>query len=138
MVRPAGLTPLFPFGYGLSYSRFTYTHLQVARASDGGLDVTFRLTNPTGRGGDEVAQVYLGAPATPPANAQFAIRALAGYARVPMPAHSSRRLTIHVNPRRLQYWSTTQGWTTATGTRTVYLGASSRDLRAQANINITP
>ena len=43
-----GITPLFPFGYGLSYTSFGYSGLRVTRTSDGGLDVSARVTN-TGR-----------------------------------------------------------------------------------------
>jgi beta-glucosidase len=49
----------------------------------------------------------------------------------------TKNVALHVDPRRLQYWSTANGrWETAAGARTVYVGASSRDLKLQADVNI--
>lgn len=132
------LQPRFPFGHGLSYTSFEYSGLKLARAKDGGLEVTFSLRN-TGRvAGDEVPQVYLGAPKTAPSGAQFAARALVQFDRVTVSAGQSKSIMLHVPLRQLQYWATTNDrWETATGGRTVYVGASSRDLRLQADINIS-
>ena len=131
------LEPLFPFGHGLSYATFTYSGLKVARAKDGGLDVSFSIRNAGKVAGDEVPQVYLGEPKQAPGGARFAVRALAQFDRVTIPAGQSRSLTLHVEPRRLQYWSTSGSrWETATGARTVYVGASSRDLKLQAETEI--
>jgi beta-glucosidase len=127
------LTPLFPFGYGLSYSAFVYSKPKVVRASDGGLDVSFSLRNAGKIAGDEVPQVYLGPPDAVPAGARFAIRALAAFDRVRVEAGQSRNVTLHVPLRRLQSWSAPEGrWVTATGARPVYVAASSRDVRLTA------
>jgi beta-glucosidase len=62
------------------------------------------------------------------------VRALAEFDRVSIPAGQSKSVALHVEPRRLQYWSTPSGsWQIATGSRTVYVGASSRDMRLQAD-----
>ncbi len=128
------LTPLFPFGYGLSYSTFVYSKPKVVRASDGGLDVSFSLRNAGKAAGDEVAQVYLGPPAETPGGAQFAVRALATFDRVRLEAGQSKNLTMHVPLRRLQYWSASEAkWVTANGARPVYVSASSRDVRLTVN-----
>jgi beta-glucosidase len=127
------IEPLFPFGYGLSYTKFEYSDLKVVRAQDGGLDVTFNLHNAGPVASDEVPQVYLAAPANPPAGAQFAPRALVAFNRVNVPAGETARVRMHVPLRGLQYWSTAADkWVLATGSRTVHLGASSRDLRLEA------
>jgi beta-glucosidase len=127
------IAPLFAFGHGLSYTRFAYSNLAIARAGDGGLDLGFTLSNSGRMDGDEVAQAYLGAPADPPPKAQFPVRALAGFARVHLKAGESRVVTLHIAPRQLQYWSLADGgWKTAPGPRTVSVGASSRDLRLSA------
>jgi beta-glucosidase len=118
-------TPLFPFGYGLSYTSFDYSGLHVTPAEDG-LTVQFRVRNAGDVAGDAVPQIYLGAPATKPAGVQFAAKALAGYSRVHVGAGQTRTVTVHVAKRQLQYWSTTAGWTTATGNRTVSVGTSAR------------
>jgi beta-glucosidase len=131
------IKPLFPFGHGLSYSTFQYTLLKAVRAADGGLDVSFTIRNTGKTAGDEVPQVYIGAPKNPPAGAQIAVRQLVQFDRVNIPAGQSRNVALHVEPRRLQYWSTANGrWETAAGARTVYVGASSRDLKLQADVNI--
>ena len=127
------IEPLFPFGYGLSYTKFKYSDLKVARAADGGLDVSFRLRNAGSMASDEVPQVYLAAPGKAPQGAQFAPRALAAFDRVNVPAGELRDLTLHVPRRGLEYWSTAQDkWALAMGARIVHVGASSRDLRLQA------
>ena len=131
------LEPLFPFGYGLSYTKFEYSDLKVARAADGGLDVGFRLRNAGSAASDEVPQVYLAAPKQVPQGAEFAPRALAAFGRVNVPAGETKDVTLHVPLRGLQYWSTAQDkWALAKGSRMVHVGASSRDLRLEAEAAI--
>jgi beta-glucosidase len=131
------LKPVFPFGYGLSYTTFDYSGLKIASAKDGGLDVSFVIKNSGKVAGDEIPQVYLGPPNSPPSGAQFAVRALCQFDRVTLPPGQSKSMMLHVEPRRLQYWSTSAGkWQTAAGPRTVYVGASSRDIRLQAAATI--
>jgi beta-glucosidase len=132
-----GIEPLFPFGHGLSYTSFHYAHLLIRRAADGGLDASFELSNTGRAAGDEVPQLYLGPPADRPDGAQFAQRALAGFDRVHLKAGEVKAVTLHVAPRALQYWSTTQArWEWVSGARTVYVGSSSRDTRLQADTMI--
>ncbi|MFC1440304.1 glycoside hydrolase family 3 C-terminal domain-containing protein [Streptacidiphilus sp. N1-10] len=117
-----GETPLFPFGYGLSYSRFRYADLS-ARRTGSGLAVSFRVSNTGSATGDAVPQLYLGAPRNPPAGVQFAPTALAGYDRVRLAPGQSRTVTITIPTRQLQYWSTAaDGWRTALGARSLTLG----------------
>jgi beta-glucosidase len=126
-----GLEPLYPFGFGLSYSRFDYSDLRVRTAADSGLDVNVEVRNVGGTAADEVVQVYLGPPEQPVTEprTQFAPRALAGFERVHLAAGESRSVLVHVEPRALQYWSVARtGWVTATGARSVYVGSSSRNL----------
>jgi beta-glucosidase len=132
------IEPLYPFGYGLTYSHFAYSHLQVARAADGGLDVRFELRNDGPMASDEVPQVYLDAPENP-AGAQFAVRALAAFDRVHLGAGEERMVTMHVPLRSLEYWAESANrWMLAGGRRRVEVGASSRDLRLAARTTIQP
>ncbi len=123
------IEPLFPFGHGLSYTTFAYSGLTVAHATDGGLDVSFAVKNTGQAAGDEVPQVYLGAPANPPQSVQFAEKALAAFDRVHLSPGESKNLTLHLPLRTQQYWSTAENkWDTVTSSRTVYVGSSSRAL----------
>ena len=138
-VDKQNITPLFPFGYGLSYSVFEYSGLKLRRSSDGGLDVSFRLKNTGKYAGNEVAQIYVGPPSDAPAGAEFAVKSLAAFDRVSVSAGQGKDVTIHVPLRQLQYWSVAEnGWRLPNGARTVFVGASSRDIRAQTDIDTSP
>jgi beta-glucosidase len=126
-----GLTPLFPFGYGLSYTTFAITNPQLTATTSGsnpGFQVSFDLQNTGARSGAEVAQVYVGLPAsTGEANR------LVGWQKVPLTAGQPQSLNIQVNANDsshpLSYWyANAQAWTIASGTYTVYLGNSERNL----------
>ncbi len=128
--------PLFPFGFGLSYTTFEYSGLKTAKAADGGLDVTVQIRNMGSVDSDEVPQVYLGAPKTLPEGVQFPVRALAAFDRVRVPAGATKTVTLHVPPRQLQYWSTKeQKWVMASGVRTLSVGGSSRALALHEEID---
>jgi beta-glucosidase len=132
------LEPLFPFGFGLSYTTFEYSGLKTAKAADGGVDVTVQIRNTGGVDADEVPQVYLGAPRTIPEGVQFPVRGLAAFDRVHVPAGQTTAVTMHVPIRQLQYWSTKeQNWVTATGERTLSVGSSSRTLPLREEIDGT-
>jgi beta-glucosidase len=130
------IDPLFAFGHGLSYTTFEYSGLKVEKASDGGLDVSVNIKNTGKMDSDEVPQVYLGAPNEIPAGVQFPVRALVAFDRVHIASGQSKAVTLHVAARQLQYWSTVNSkWVTASGKRTVSIGASSRDLRLEQTID---
>jgi beta-glucosidase len=130
------ITPVFPFGYGLTYTSFAYSDLKATPASDGGFDVTFHLTNRGTVPSDEVPQVYLAAPTSKPAGADFPLHALAAFDRIYLKAGQSQSVTIHLPLRALQYWSTADGkWLKATGPRQVLVGPSSRELPLQVSVS---
>ena len=132
-----GLTPLFPFGHGLSYSTFAYSDLSASRQPDGTLRISFKVTNTGSTKADEVPQVYLGPPTNAPSGIQFAVKALAAFNRITLPAGGSQVVTLSVQPRELSYWSTAnQRWQVATGQRSVFVGSSSRDIRLQTTVTI--
>ncbi|MGE5287186.1 MAG: glycoside hydrolase family 3 C-terminal domain-containing protein [Micromonosporaceae bacterium] len=130
-------TPLFPFGYGLSYTHFAYSHLTWAPAPDGGLTAGFRVTNTGTATGDDVPQLYLGAPASPPAGVPFAARALAAYTRLTLRPGQSQQVWLHIPARQLQYWDTTTStWQTATGQRPLYLATSENNTALTTTVTI--
>ena len=131
------IAPLFPFGHGLSYSTFVYSDLRLTRSADGGVTVKCRVRNSSKRDGDAVVQAYLGAPSPAPEGADFAVRALAAFARVRVEAGGVRQVRLQVAPERLRYWSLNDhGWHGARAGRRVYVGASSRDLPLSAPISL--
>lgn len=130
------IDPLFAFGHGLSYTTFQYSGLKVDKAADGGLDVSVNIKNTGSMESDEVPQVYLGAPSEIPSGVQFPVRALAAFDRIHLASGESKTVILHVPERQLQYWSTANSkWETASGKRTLSVGASSRDLRVEQSIN---
>ncbi|MEV6012839.1 glycoside hydrolase family 3 C-terminal domain-containing protein [Streptomyces sp. NPDC051976] len=124
-------TPLYPFGYGLSYTTFSYSGLTVSSPdSSGNVAVGFDVTNSGTRAGAEVAQVYVGQPATtgePPKN-------LRGFQRVTLDPGQTQHVNITLDARSFQYWTT--AWTNAAGTNTVSVGSSSRDIRLTGQTTI--
>ena len=128
--------PLFPFGYGLTYTHFDYSNLKVTPATDGGLDVTFEVKNAGTAASDEVPQVYLSRPEAKQGG-DFAEHALVAFDRIHLDVGQSNDLTLHVPLRLLQYWSIEKNeWVKATGPRTVLAGRSSRDLPLTTKVTI--
>jgi beta-glucosidase len=131
------IEPLFPFGYGLSYTSFTYSDMKAVAEADGGATVSVKVKNVGMRAGDEVAQVYLDAPASAImiAGADFAPRTLAGFDRIALLPGEEKTVTVKVDARAFQFWSTAKAmWVRPAGGRTVWFGASSRDLRLSAAV----
>jgi beta-glucosidase len=128
-----GLEPLFPFGHGLSYTRFDYADLKVTPTPDSGLDIQVRIHNAGDVDGEEIPQVYLGPPSDWPKGVGFPVRKLVAFDRVNLKAGETRTVRLHAPPRQLEYWSVAgQRWVTPSGERKVSVGASSRDLRLEA------
>ncbi len=124
------IAPLYPFGFGLSYTRFKYGGLSAKALSHGRVEVAFTLSNVGDRAGDEVAQLYLGAPTNAPKDIQFAPEALAGFARVHLLPGQKQVVRLILNARRFEYWSqANRRWLTAKGPRTLSIGSSSRDFK---------
>jgi hypothetical protein len=106
-----GITPQFPFGFGLSYTTFGFSNLRAKGAADGGVDVTFTVTNTGKTAGADAAQVYVGPPSDSPAGIQFAVRSLAQFDRVFLEPGASKTETLHISPRQLSYWDeSAQQW----------------------------
>jgi beta-glucosidase len=119
-------TPLFPFGYGLSYGQFTYSDLAVDQPSipaDGTVTVSVQVTNSSDRAAAEVVQLYLGQRY---GSASRPVRELKGFQRVSLPAHTSQRVQFTIGPDQRRYWSTTaRNWVLDSSTFDIWVGGSS-------------
>ncbi len=115
-------TPLFPFGFGLSYTGFSFEGL-AARQIGRTLHVTFTLNNTGGVDGQAVPQVYV----SPPANVHWeSPKRLGAFAKIAAPSHSSQLLDLSVDPRLLGVYDTaSKTWKIAAGEYTVSVGDSS-------------
>jgi beta-glucosidase len=99
-------TPLFPFGFGLSYSTFNFSDLQLNKAQikpGETLEVAFEVENTGNSPADEVAQLYIhqrfGSASRP-------VRELKGFERIHLPAHGKKTLHMSLGKEQLSYWST--------------------------------
>jgi beta-glucosidase len=133
------ITPLFPFGFGLSYTTFSLTDVTLAPDSpaSSGFTVTVDVTNTGHLAGAEVVQVYLALPAgtgEPP-------RRLVGWRKATLPPGQAQKVTVQVDANDsahpLSYWDNGgNGWRVASGEYRVYVGNSSRSLTMAGTFNV--
>ena len=135
-----GIEPLFPFGYGISYTSFAYAQIQVEPETTNGtraIRVSFKIKNTGELAGAEIAQVYLGLPAStgePP-------KRLVGWVRVELEPGVTREASVMLDPnassRPLSFWNVSVNkWEIASGEYEVYVGASSRDIRLHGSLRV--
>ena len=124
--------PLYPFGYGLSYTTFAYANLRVTPAGGATLDVAVDVTNTGGREGDEVVQLY----AVPPADSHPREReALCGFRRVHLAKGETTTVRLTVPATALRRWSPEKkDYVVPAGEWTIRAGASSADIRQTATV----
>jgi len=136
------IEPLFPFGYGLSYTTFAFKNLTITPKSlsingdsQPSVTVSVEATNTGKKFGRAVVELYLGFPSTadipqPPAQ-------LKGFAKVTLKPGQTRRIGLELNARAFSYWDTnTHGWKIMPGTYRVMVGSSSRDFQLQDNLQV--
>jgi beta-glucosidase len=127
-----GRTPLFPFGYGLSYTSFRMSNLAVTHHG-GRLVAKVTVTNGGRRTGAEVVQLYAGSPAS----AKEPPRRLEAYAKVSLAPGQSRRVTLTLAVSSLASWDNPDtGWVLHRGTYRIYLGDSSHSLPLHADVRL--
>jgi beta-glucosidase len=121
------IQPLFPFGFGLSYTTFRYSELTVTMQPGANrAAVRFRISNTGSRSGAEVAQLYLTFPSIPEGNEPP--RQLKGFKRIELHAGESKLIELPIEPRDFSYWSKQQhNWAIAHGNFQVAVGGSSMD-----------
>ena len=126
----------FPFGHGLSYTRFRYRRLatQVRGTGAGDVRVRFTVRNIGRRTGREVAQVYVGSL---PTSVPTPPKQLAGFVKVNLDPGDRERATVTLDPHALSYWDAATGrWITPRGTVPVYVGSSVQDIRLTGSVRI--
>jgi len=133
-----GIEPRFPFGHGLSYARFEYGDLRIARAAlDAGepVEAEIEVANASDRPGVEVAQLYLAAPPGPVRRPPLA---LVGFAKLRLAPGERGVARFTVSPRSLSTWdAAAQAWRIEPGAYELAAGRSSRDLRARARFTLS-
>jgi len=131
-----GKHPLYPFGYGLSYTSFSFTKLASPAAAAVGstVAVSFDVTNTGKLAGAEVAQLYLSDPS---AKADRPERELKGFEKVRLAPGETRRVTLSLDPRAFSYWDqAAHKWTIDPGKFVVRVGNSSENTPLTAEITL--
>jgi beta-glucosidase len=119
------IEPLFPFGHGLSYTKFDLAELEVERGA-AGVSVSLSISNVGERAGAEVVQVYVGQVCCSVARP---VRELKGFAKVFLEPSESRRISVHLSERAFAFWSVQTGdWKVETGEFVIEVGVSSRQI----------
>jgi len=131
-------TPLYPFGYGLSYTDFQYSNLRVEPAEihlGGEARVTLDVKNTGSRAGVETVQLYIHeqyAPVSTP------IKQLRGFERVSLEAGETKSVTLKLTPEDLQLLDIDMHWRVVPGDFEIMAGKSSEDIPLQAILKVTP
>jgi beta-glucosidase len=131
------ITPLFPFGHGLSYSEFRYGDLAQSAQSVGPgerIDISITVENTGGVPGDEVVQLYVRDPVASVARPVLELR---GFKRVELGAGQRKRITFSLTPEQFAFWGPKGQWLVEAGRIDFWIGASSGDLRANGSFEIS-
>lgn len=127
-------SPLYPFGYGLSYTTFEYSGLRIEESDDGkGYDVTFDVSNTGTRQGEEVVQLYV--HYNTPSVVQSGLT-LKAFDRIAVDAGQTRTVTLHVDRHELAIVDSKMRWTVEPGVVDILIGASSEDIRLKGKVVI--
>jgi beta-glucosidase len=125
--------PLFPFGYGLSYTAFRYSDLQVERTGEHQATVKVRIANTGKREGAEVVQLYLGSPAA----AEEPPKQLRGFEKIQLKPGESKTVTMSLDKNSLAAWDTeSHAWKVYPGNYSILVGSSSRDIRLKSAFTV--
>ncbi|MFI5610200.1 glycoside hydrolase family 3 C-terminal domain-containing protein [Amycolatopsis sp. NPDC051903] len=129
----SGEKPLFPFGFGLSYTSFRLGGLRLSRTT-GGLRVQATVTNTGRRAGSEVVQLYVAAPDA----AREPAQQLKAFTKVALKPGQTTTVTLEVARDDLAVWlDSTTGWTVVPGSYTVGVGTSSADLPLRGRLSLS-
>ncbi len=125
---------LYPFGYGLSYTTFTYSDLKAKKIGDNKVSVSMKLTNSGNYDGAEVVQLYVGDTECSVARP---LKELKAFKKVDLKKGKSQTVEFTLDSDAFAFWSpTTKDWTVESGEFTISVGGSSGDLTAKTTINL--
>ena len=126
--------PLFPFGYGLSYTSFAYKNLVVSPASGEQVSVTFDVTNTGARAGADVAQVFVGDGPAPIARP---VKELKGFAKVNLSPGETKTVTVKLDRRAFSYYDVKKhDWTVSPGDFDVFVARSAADIELTGKVAV--
>lgn len=131
------IKPLFPFGFGLSYTTFSFSDIKVVPGAPGSrhYTISFQVKNTGQRAGAEVAQVYVGFPPIPEGNEPP--RQLKAFRKVTLQPGESREVSLLLDSASFSYWSIKdQAWSIQPGKYSILAGSSSEDLPLTAAVSI--
>ena len=131
-----GKHPLFPFGFGLSYTKFSFSNLKApaTAASGSTVPVSFDVTNTGGVAGAEVAQLYVSDPS---AKAVRPERELKGFEKVRLAPGETKHVTLNLDARAFSYWDeAAHKWTIDPGKFVIRLGDSSENTPLTSELTI--
>jgi beta-glucosidase len=122
---------LFPFGYGLSYTTYRYSGLQVTPGVT--VKATFTVTNTGAREGSEIAEVYAALPEA----AGEPFKRLVGFTKIKLDAKATQTVTVDIDPKYLSIFDEAKdGWTLIPGDYTILVGGSSQELPLKATVSL--
>ncbi|GGL77261.1 beta-glucosidase [Wenxinia marina] len=129
-----GITPLFPFGHGLSYTSFALSDLSAEASDEGSATARLTVTNTGDRAGSTVVQLYVG---DPDASVPRPVRELKGFAKVRLDAGASAAVEIALPPRAFAFYDVTTGaWMVEEGRFTLEAGLSATDLPLRTELEL--
>ncbi len=122
---------VYPFGYGLSYTTFEYSNIEVSE-KDNSLEITFDIKNTGDIDGAEVAQVYVGDPVS---TVKRPVKELKAFEKVFLKAGERKSVALNVDIKDIGYYNVIlKNWITEPGKYVIYVGSSSRDIRLKKSI----
>ncbi|HEX7061318.1 MAG TPA: glycoside hydrolase family 3 C-terminal domain-containing protein [Woeseiaceae bacterium] len=129
--------PLYPFGYGLSFTDFRYENLRTSTASlsaGDALTVSVQVTNTGDRAGEEVVQLYVSYPESAVARP---IRDLRGFRRIALQPHETKTVAMKLHADDLRYWNPHENrWVLENRPVKIEVGASSADIRLAKTVDV--
>lgn len=128
-----GVAPLFPLGFGLSYSAFAYSELSGALSEDGAaVELSFSLQNTGARSAVETPQVYAGLPSTEGGP----LRKLVGFEQLSLDAGESAEVDIRVPLQELARYTDAAGWQSASGMHRFFVGPNAAEFPLEVELDL--